>query len=269
MLIMHLLLLMVCFLWIYPFIWMIGASFKAPEELFQNKLDIIPEHFNPDNFVRAWKLANFESYFMNSIIVTVSCVAIVLLATSMSGYAVGRYRFKGRNAVMKILVGSMMVPLGFSIIPIYSLLKTFGLLNSRLGLILAESGSSNIIFILLFAGFFAQIPKEIEEAAIIDGSSFPSVYGKIILPLSKPIIVSVVIMQSIWTWNSFLLPLVLTLSNKSLRTLAVGLYALKGENIVDWTGIAAGGTIALLPIIIVFIALQQYFVDGIAGSVKG
>jgi len=113
------------------------------------------------------------------------------------------------------------------------------------------------------------VPKELEEASIMDGCNFLQTFIHIILPLSKPIIVSVIIMQFVWTWNSFLLPLVLTLSTPDLRTLAVGLYALRGENIVDWTGIAAGGTIALAPIIIIFLFLQRYFIDGIAGAVKG
>ena len=107
-----------------------------------------------------------------------------------------------------------------------------------------------------------------EEASLIDGCSFPQLFIHIMFPLSKPIMVTVVIMQFIWTWNSFLLPLTLTLNNPNIRTLAVGLYALRGENVVDWTGIAAGASIAVVPVIIIFIACQKYFVDGIAGAVK-
>ena len=110
--------------------------------------------------------------------------------------------------------------------------------------------------------------KEMEEAAIVDGCGFFQTYVRIMFPLAKPIIVTVVIMQFIWTWNSFLMPLVLTLSQPSLRTLAVGLYALQGEHVVDWTGIAAGATISVLPVILVFIAMQKHFVNGIAGAVK-
>ena len=125
-------------------------------------------------------------------------------------------------------------------------------------------GWSSIIYISALSG----VDPQLHEAAIVDGCGFFQTYWKIMFPLSKPIIVTVVIMQFIWTWNSFLLPLVLTLSKPDLRTLAVGLYALKGEHVVDWTGIAAGATIAVLPIIIVFICLQKYFVNGIAGAVK-
>lgn len=265
----HLILILVSFVWIYPFIWMVSASFKTQDEIFSQGLNLIPKNFNFDNFIRAWNNANFEAYFLNSIIVTVSTVLLVLILSAMMGYVMGRYEFKGKKAVLIIFLASMVIPLGFTIIPIYQAIKALGLMNTRLGLILAESGGSHIIFILLFAGFFKEIPKELEEAAIMDGCGFLRIFINIMLPLSKPIIGSVVIMQFIWTWNSFLLPLVLTLSKEGLRTLAVGLYAFKGEYVVDWTGIAAGGTISLIPIIIVFVVLQKYFVEGIAGSIKG
>ena len=143
-----------------------------------------------------------------------------------------------------------------------------GLESNLLGLILAEAGGGHVIFLMLFSSFYGGLPKELEEAATIDGSGFMKTYSSIMFPLAKPIMATVVIMQFIWTWNSFLLPLIVTLSKPELRTLAVGLYALRGENVVDWTGIAAGACIAVLPIIIIFVCLQKYFVDGVAGAVK-
>lgn len=165
-------------------------------------------------------------------------------------------------------MASITIPLTFTIIPIYELLNGLHMTNSLLGLIIAECGGSHILFLMLFSSFYTSIPNEMEEAAIVDGCGFLQTYFKIMFPLGKPVIVTVVIMQFIWTWNSFLLPLVLTLSKPELRTLAVGLYALKGEHVVDWTGIAAGASIAVIPVIILFICLQKYFVDGIAGAVK-
>lgn len=153
-------------------------------------------------------------------------------------------------------------------IPVYELLKNIGLSQNLLGLILAESGGGHVIFLMLFSSYYATIPKEMEEAATIDGAGFFQTYAKVMFPLAKPIMVTVVIMQFIWTWNSFLLPLIITLNNPKIRTLAVGLYALRGENVVDWTGIAAGASIAIVPVVVIFIALQKYFVDGIAGAVK-
>ncbi len=265
----HIALLAFSFVWIYPFLWMLSASFKTQNEFFEKGLSLIPTSLDLSNFGRAWNVGNFERYFVNSVVVTAAVILIVLFITSTCGYALGRYSFPGKKIIFAVLGASIFVPLEFSIIPIFQLIKDLGLMNSLGGVILAESGGGHVLFVLLFASFFAQVPKELEEAATIDGCGFLRTYLNIILPLSKPIVGSVVIMQFIWTWNSFLLPLVLTLSNPDLRTLAVGLYALRGENIVDWTGIAAGGTLALAPIIIIFLFLQRFFVDGMAGAVKG
>ena len=256
------------FIWVYPFIWMITASFKSQDEFWGSGLKILPENPTFDNFVRSWNNANFSQYFLNTIIVTVCAVIIVLLCTSAAGYALGRYQFPGKKILLGVFMASITIPLTFTIIPVYELLNGMNLTNNLLGLIVAECGGSHILFLMLFSSFYSGLPKEMEEAAIIDGCGFFQTYWRIMFPLAKPVIVTVVIMQSIWTWNSFLLPLVLTLSKPKLRTLAVGLYALKGEHVVDWTGIAAGATIAVLPIIIIFICLQKYFVNGIVGAVK-
>ncbi len=265
----HVVMAVFSFIWIYPFLWMVSASFKTQSEFFSNGLSLLPESLQMDNFIRAWKEANFEHYFVNSVILSISTILIVLAATATCGYVLGRYSFRGKKIIMGLLIASMFVPMEFAIIPIYDLIKGLGLMNSLFGVILAEAGGAHIIFILLFATFFRQIPKELEEASIVDGCGFLKTFVTIMVPLSKPIVGSVTIMQFIWSWNSFMVPLILTLSKPELRPLAVGLYALRGENVVDWTGIAAGGTIALLPIIIVFLFLQRYFVDGIAGAVKG
>lgn len=264
----HAVLLVIAFFWVYPFLWMLSASFKTQNEFFASSIRLLPKTFSTENFVRAWNSANFGVYFKNSVIVTVSVVFIVLMTTSLAGYVLGRYAFVGKKAILWIFMASITVPLVFTIIPIYELLKSIGLSKSILGLILAESGGGHVIFLMLFSSFYATIPKEMEEAATIDGCNFPQTYMRIMFPLAKPVMVTVIIMQFIWTWNSFLLPLTITLNNPAIRTLSVGLYALRGENVVDWTGIAAGASIAIIPVIIVFIAAQKYFVDGIAGAVK-
>lgn len=266
--VLYLILSVFAFVWVYPFIWMITASFKTQDEFWGSGLNIFPQNPTLDNFIRSWNNANFSQYFSNTIIVTISSVIIVLLCTSAAGYALGRYMFPGKKVVLGIFMASITIPLTFTIIPIYELLNGLHMTNSLLGLIIAECGGSHILFLMLFSSFYTSIPNEMEEAAIVDGCGFLQTYFKIMFPLGKPVIVTVVIMQFIWTWNSFLLPLVLTLSKPELRTLAVGLYALKGEHVVDWTGIAAGASIAVVPVIVLFICLQKYFVDGIAGAVK-
>ena len=264
----HLVLLAIGLIWVYPFLWMISASFKSQNEFFNNRLGLIPQAPTLDNIKRIWVKANFGSYFLNTVVVTCFAVVLVLIITMLAGYAMGRYKFVGRNLMMGIFVGSIAIPLVSTIIPTYEVVKGMHLTGTKTGLVLAQAGGAHVIFLMLFTSFFASIPMELEEAAKIDGCSFFRIFFNIMMPLCKPIATTVVIMETIWTWNAFMLPLVLTLNNPSSRTLAVGLYAFKGENTVDWTGIAAGGTIAVIPVIILFIILQRHFVEGIAGAVK-
>lgn len=255
-------------IWIYPFLWMISASFKTQPEFFANRLGLILEKPTLDNIVRIWNKANFSQYFLNTVIVTLFSVLIVLIMTMMAGYAMGRYKFFGKKFIMAVFLGSIAIPLVSTIIPTFEVVKGMGLLGTKTGLILSQAGGAHVIFLLLFTSFFESIPNELEEAAKMDGSNYFQTFIHIMMPLCKPIATTVVIMETIWAWNAFMLPLVLTLNNPVSRTLAVGLYAFKGENTVDWTGIAAGGTIAVIPIIILFICMQKYFVEGIAGAVK-
>lgn len=264
----HLVLLAIGLIWVYPFLWMISASFKSQNEFFNNRLGLIPQAPTLDNIKRIWIKANFGSYFLNTVVVTCFAVVLVLIITMLAGYAMGRYKFVGRNLMMGIFVGSIAIPLVSTIIPTYEVVKGMHLMGTKTGLVLAQAGGAHVIFLMLFTSFFASIPMELEEAAKIDGCSFFRIFFNIMMPLCKPIATTVVIMETIWTWNAFMLPLVLTLNNPASRTLAVGLYAFKGENTVDWTGIAAGGTIAVIPVIILFIILQRHFVEGIAGAVK-
>lgn len=264
----HVALLMFSFIWVYPFLWMISASFKNNSEIFSGGLSLIPKDPTLDNYIRAWGQSNFSTYFLNSLIVTSVVVIIVLFSSAFAGYALGRYDFYGKKVLMALFLGSIAVPLVFTIIPIYELLNSMKLVGTLRGLILASAGGAHVIFLLLFSSYFSQIPRELDEAAEIDGCGFFKKFWFIMLPMAKPIIVTTIIMESMWCWNAFLLPLVLTLNNPSSRTLAVGLYAFRGENIVDWSGMAAGGVIAVIPIVIVFLCLQKYFVEGVAGAVK-
>ena len=264
----HFFLIVIGMLWIYPFLWMISASFKIQGEFFKNRLGLIPQNPTLDNVYRIWEKAHFSTYFVNTVIVTFFAVFLVLVMTMLAGYALGRYNFMGKKLIMGVFLSSIAIPLVSTIIPTYEVVKSMNLVGTKLGLILAQAGGAHVIFLLLFSSFFQSVPGELEDAARVDGCNFFRTFFNIMMPLSKPIATTVVIMETIWAWNAFMLPLVLTLNNPASRTLAVGLYAFKGENTVDWTGIAAGGTIAVIPIIILFIALQKYFVEGIAGAVK-
>ena len=265
----HIILLLCSLIWIYPIVWTIISSFKPQADFFKEQLSLIPSKATFENYIRVWSKANFARYFANSVIVTVFSVLLVLIMTNMAGYVLGRYKFVGRNVLMAVFLSSICIPLVSTLIPVYQIVKGMNLLGTRTGLILSGAGGAHVVFLLLFSSYYSTVPNELEEAAKIDGCGFFKIYSNVMFPLSSPISTTVIIMESLWTWNAFQLPLILTLNNPAARTLAVGLYAFKGENTVDWTGICAGGAIAMVPIIAVFIAFQKFFINGMAGAVKG
>jgi raffinose/stachyose/melibiose transport system permease protein len=148
------------------------------------------------------------------------------------------------------------------------LIRELGLLNTLPGLILAEVGAAPVLFALLFMAHFASIPKELDEAAELDGATFGQTFLHVMLPLARPMIATTVVLQFMWTWNSFFTPLVLTLNDPDLRTLTVGMYSFVGEYNADWTGLTAAALISIVPILVLFLALQRYFIAGLTGSVK-
>ncbi len=257
----------ICLVWIYPFIWMMSASVKPNGKVFAG-LGLIPTHWYFSNWTEAWEQAHIGRYFVNTVIVTLCAVAIVVLTTATMGYVLGRFSFPGKKPILVLLAALVFLPQGYTIIPIFDLITTLHLDGNLFGIILAESGAAHIIQLLLFAGYFRQLPRELEESATVDGAGFFRTFFQIFLPLSKPVIATVVIIQFIASWNDFLIPLVLTLSRPNLRTLAVGIYTFQGENLTNYSDMAAASTISLLPVIIVFLFLQRYFVEGIAGAVK-
>jgi ABC-type glycerol-3-phosphate transport system permease component len=263
-----LVLLPICFLWLYPFLWMVSASLKTDSEIF-GSVDLIPEVPQWENYARAWYEANIGPYFWNTVIITIASVAIVTVTTAMIGYVLGRYSFPGKRIIVVAFIATLFLPEGYTIIPVFELISRLGLSGSLWGIILAESGGAHVIMIFLFAGYFRQLPNELEEAAKLDGAGFVRTFWQVMLPLAKPAIATAIILSLMRVWNSFLIPLVLTLARPDLRTLAVGVYSFQGENLSDWSGMAAASTISLLPIVLVFLLLQKYFVEGIAGAVRG
>lgn len=255
--------------WVYPFIWMLSAAVKPNSEVLTGGLDLIPDTWTFENFSLAWTVGNFGRYFVNTVIITLSVVVIVVLVSSMAGYALGRGKMPGRKIIVGALVVTMFLPHGYTIIPVYVLINLIGLNNTLPGVILAESGPAHVIAILLFMGYFAGMPKEMEEAAVVDGAGYVRTYASVMMPMATPVIGTVVLFNFIDTWNSFFIPLVFTLANPDLRTLGVGIYSFFGEFSNDWGAIAAASIITVAPIVLVFLRVQKTFIQGIAGAIKG
>ncbi len=261
------LLLIIGFVWIYPFLWVLFASFKTSSEMFSAGAKLLPETWDFGNFYRAWTKANFNIYFFNTLLYAASATAIELVKSSMCGYVLGRYRFPGRTLILGLITATLFIPIAAIILPQFQLVRSLGLLNTRPGVILALSGGAGALYVLLFTGFFQPLPDELFESARLDGANFVQTF-RLMLPLAKPIIATVVIFQFMRTWNEFNIPLVFTLGRPELRNMAVGMYAFRGEYSVDWTGFAAGTTMSIIPVLIVFFIFQGYFVRGLSGAVK-
>ncbi|GAA2756398.1 carbohydrate ABC transporter permease [Actinopolymorpha rutila] len=257
-----------CALWVYPFVWMVAASLKDQMEVFASGLSLVPKSPVWANYARAWNDAHFGRYLLNTVVVTVVTVVVVVVRCAMAGYVLARHQFAGRKVIMVVLVATLFVPTGYTVIPVVDLSQRLGLLNSLGGMVVALSGGAHVAAILLYLGYFRQIPRELEEAAIVDGAGFWSIFFRVMLPLAMPVTATVTLLTFLATWNAFFLPLVFTFSRPDLRTLSVGMLAFVGENSTDWSGMAAAATISLLPVVVIFVLLQRYFVEGIAGAVK-
>ena len=257
------------FCWIYPFLWMLSASFKSTMEIFQKGLNLIPERISFENYLRAWLKGGFSVYFMNSVITTVFSILIMVFRCALAGYVLARYSFPGKTFIITLLIVTFLVPLGTTIIPTVQISQRLGLLNTRTGLILAMAGGGGVASVLLYKGYFEKIPASLPEAAVIDGAGFFSIFSLVMLPMTGPVTATVTILTFMGSWNNFMLPLVFTFGIPSLRTLPVGMMAFQSANETDWSGMAAAATMSLIPIVVCFIVLQKYFVSGVAGAVKG
>lgn len=257
-----------CLVWIYPFLWLISASLKDSLEIFVSGLDLVPQEWQWHNYQRAWEDAGFSRYMVNSVIITLGSVIVVVVRCALIGYVLARYSFIGKRLVIGIFLATIFVPAGYTIIAVMELSRELGLLNSHLGIILAMSGGGHVAAVLLYAGYFSRIPRELEEAAVLDGASFFQVFRSIMLPLAGPVTATVSVLTFLTTWNAFFVPLVFTFSRPDLRTLAVGMLAFRGEHSTDWSGLAAAATLSLIPMVLIFVFLQRYFMEGIAGAVK-
>lgn len=264
----HIILIAVSVTCLFPVFWMLSSSLKTQEQIFA-KITLLPETWNWSNYITAFVKADFGQYFLNSVFYTVVGVFFVVLISSLAAYAFARLEFFGKHVFFYILIATLLIPIPGVFVPLYLLLKSLGLLDSRLGLLLCYVSNGLAFAIFLLKGFFDDLPKEIEEAALIDGCSRLGIYWRIALPLAKPALATIVIMNSLTIWNEFLLALVV-LQDKAKMPIQRGLMVFQGTFITDYPLLMAGLTIATIPIVIVYLLMQKHIVKGIAaGAIKG
>ncbi|RJX39644.1 carbohydrate ABC transporter permease [Paenibacillus pinisoli] len=252
---------------VFPFLWMLSSSLKADNEIFTFPIKWIPETVYWENYYKVWTEIPFHLYYLNTIKLVVITIAILLITCSLAGYAFSKIKFPERDGLFFLYLCTMMIPYQVIMIPQFILMKNLGLIDTHAALVLL--GVVNPFGVFLFRQFFSSIPDELLEAAKIDGLSEIGIYARIVLPLMKPAIATLVIFSFMHTWNDFLGPLIY-LTKDELFTLQLGMQHFIGQYNTEYSLLMAAAVSSIVPTVLVYILAQDYFVKGVVGSgVKG
>lgn len=264
----HFFLILVSLSCIFPLVWMFSSALKTQATVFSD-MSLFPAHPQWGNFYLAWTKGGFGIYFFNSIFYTLTVVIGVVFIASLAAYAFARLEFPGKNIFFYMFLATLMIPLPGAFIALYVLLMKLHLVNTRLGYILIQINGGLALGIFLLKTFFERMPRDLEDAARIDGCGKFGIYWRVALPLAKPAIAVVVIFNALTVWNEYLLAMLL-LSNKSLMPLQRGLMIFQGAHVTQYPLLMAGITITVIPIVLMYIVMQKYIIAGItAGAVTG
>lgn len=256
----HAFMIAICLIMVYPFVWSFFSSFKSQQQLYGgNPLALLPDEATLDNYRRLFEVLPFDRFIVNSVLLSIAIPVAMIAVASLTAYALTRLQFRGRNVLFLAFVATMMIPSHVTLIPNYKIIIDMHLANTYLALFLSSMFTgANAFNIFFFRQFFLSFPKDLENAAIIDGCSRFGVFLRVILPNAKPAIATTAILSFRSVWNSFLWPM-LVITDYDRLTLTVGLKYLK-EWETNWAVLLAGATISIVPILIVFFAFQRQFV---------
>ncbi|WP_299912811.1 carbohydrate ABC transporter permease [uncultured Paracoccus sp.] len=258
-------LLAMSFVMLYPLLWMISSSFKPENEIFSTG-SLIPETFTADAYRRGWNglSVSFGWMFLNSAVISVLAVVGNLISCSMAAYAFTRLQFKGRKFWFALMLGTMMLPQHAVLIPQYLMFLNFGWVNTILPLVVPKFLAIDAFFIFLMVQFFRGIPRELDEAALMDGAGPLRIFFKIILPLSMPVLATAAVFSFIWTWDDFFAPLIY-LNDIEKYTAQLGLRTFVDATAQsDWGALLAMSTLTVLPIFVLFVMFQRLLIEGVA-----
>ena len=269
----YIILILITIFALFPVVYTILGSFKGNMELLAEGNRLFPRKFVMDNYEQAWEMANFQKYTINSLFMSGSIVLGTIFTTTIAGYVFERGKFPMKNLLFTLVVSSMFVSLGsLTLYPTFVIAKVFGINKTLWGVIIIRVFGLNVTNLFITRSYIRSLSKEIDEAAKVDGCSFFGIYWRIIFPLLKPLIATIAILEFRHSWNDYLMPMVFTLSNPDRMPLIVGIMNLKssGEAAFSWNLMLAGSSIALIPMIVVYLMFNRFFIEGLtAGSVKG
>jgi multiple sugar transport system permease protein len=253
---------------IYPIFFTLNVALKTKKAFVMSRFSLVSDP-TLQNFVRAWTTAKVGAYFWNSLIVTAGTVLLLSIVASMAGYAFAQMRFRGSRALFLVILAGMMIPIQVILVPFYQLILATDLLNKHIGLMLSYTAFFLPFSIYMMTAYYASVPAEITEAAKVDGASLWASYWRIMLPMGKPALATLAILNTLYAWNDLLVSL-LVMQDREVRTLMVGIAGLRGEYISDVPVMAAGLVLGALPVVVLFLVFQRQITKGMTlGAVKG
>ncbi len=260
--------IIVALIFLSPFYLVVANSVKPFGAIIQNAA-AFPETFHYENYIRAWQQVRFPTVLMNSVIVSTFSIAGMVMLGSMAAWRMVRRPHLASRVIFILFVAAMVIPFQSVMIPMVKVANVLGIINSRVGVIIIYFGFGMPLTVFLLHGFVKGVPKELEESAYIDGCTVWQSFFRIVLPMMRVMIVTVIILQALWIWNDFLLP-ALVLFSRHLHTIPLGIFRFFGQHMDRWDSALATLTMGMLPVIVLFLFLQKYIIRGVAaGSIKG
>ena len=260
----YILLILISIAMLFPFFWMVRSAFMTNREIMTTPIQWLPSHYDLENFKKAFERAPFGKYFINSAIIVLINMVGCILSSSFIAFGFSRLRFPGRKLWFALLLSTMMIPQTVLMIPQFLIWQSVGAYNTFIPLtVLCFFGNAFNVF--LVRQFYAGIPKEYDEAALVDGASYFTIYSKILVPMAKPVLCSVGVFTFMSTWNDFMGPL-LYLDKENLKTVSLALQNFMGQHNSEWNLMMALSTVITLPMIVVYFMAQRYFIEGITFS---
>lgn len=247
----------------FPIYWMFATAIRPTDQLFNGEFRLIPEDFLWNNFVVSWNKLSFGVYYINSIAIAVIAVVVTVFINLLAGYTFAKYDFPGRNILFFLLLSTLMIPIQVIMVPEFLIVAGLGWVNTWWGVLVPRSAEAFGIFMV--RQFMVSIPDELIQAARLDGAGEFQIFRRVILPNAGPVIAVLTIFTFMWRWNDFSWPLVV-LHDPSSYTVPLGLNLMKGLYFTDWTGIMSMSLVSILPMLLIFVFFQRYFVQGIANS---
>lgn len=252
---------------LFPFIWMVFTSLKPPSEIFIYPPELFPRNWRFENYLEVWTAAPFGKFYINSVIIAAAITFGQLLTCSLGAYAFARLHFKGRDKLFLLYLATLMIPFQVTMVPIYTIMKNLGWINTYQGVIAPSLFSAYGTFLL--RQFFITIPNELEESVKIDGGGYLICYSMIIIPLSKTALATLGTFVFLFSWNNFMWPM-LVINTLDLYTLPLGIAFFQGRFGVQWNLLMVASVITMLPLLVVYLFAQRFFISGIMmGAVKG